>query len=247
MARVDRTRIRTAAEFMAGLAASRSDADAQAMQRYFKTGEGEYGAGDVFMGVRMGDVFNLARQSHAMPLAEIETLLESPIHEARAGAVSIMTEQYGRKAATAAEQQALFDLYFRRHDRINNWDLVDKGTVWLVAPHMADRPFDLLRDLAASTNLWERRSAIMGTMSCARRGQRLDEVLGIVELLLADREDLIHKATGWILRVIGDQDRPALLAFLDRHAATMPRTTLRYALEHFDKETRAHYMALGKG
>lgn len=246
MARLDRARIRTAAQYLEELEACRSEADAAAMQRYFKTGKGEYGEGDVFMGVRMGDVFRFARQSLEMPLSEIETLLESPFHEARAGAVSIMTEQYGRRKASEAERQALFDLYFRRHDRINNWDLVDKGTVWLVAPHMAGRSFDLLRRLSQSDNLWERRSAIMGTMTCARRGERLDEVYEIVGLLLGDREDLIHKATGWILRVAGDRDRPRLLAFLDTHAPTMPRTALRYAMEHLEKPVRVHYLKLGK-
>jgi 3-methyladenine DNA glycosylase AlkD len=234
-----------AGQFIERLEAHRSAEELRKIQRYFKSGKGEYGEGDIFMGVRMGQVFALAKEFIDMPPAEIEKLLESPIHEVRAGAVSIMSKQAARKKTTAIRKKELFDLYIRRHDRINNWDLVDLGASNVVGGYLADKPRDILYTLAQSESLWERRTAILGTLYFIRQGDLVD-TFKVAEILLHDDQDLIHKATGWMLRTAGTKDRQKLVNFLDQHAATMPRTLLRYSIEHFDKEQRAHYMSLKK-
>jgi 3-methyladenine DNA glycosylase AlkD len=235
----------TAAQFIKRLRASSSPAEAQKSLRYFKSGKGEYGEGDKFIGVRMGDVFNLAKESLEMPLAEIEKLLESSIHEARAGALSIMGQIARRKKTPEARRKELFDLYIRRHDRVNNWDLVDLGALYVVGIHLLDKPRAILYKLARSKNMWERRTAIVSTGQFIRKGE-VDDTFKIAEMLLKDDQDLIHKGTGWMLRAAGQVDRRQLLKFLDKHAATMPRTLLRYAIEKFDQKQREHYLGLKK-
>lgn len=230
-----------AKQFLARLDALRSDEELAKIQRYFKTGEGQYGAGDVFVGVRMGQVFDLAKTFIDMPLGEIEALLCSEVHEARAGAVSIMAKQAGRKATTADQRRALFDLYVRRHDRINNWDLVDLGAKFVVGAYLADKPRDLLYRLARSGDLWEKRTAIIATLHFVSRGD-LDDTFALAQILVGDDHDLTHKAVGGLLREAGKKDRGRLTAFLERHAATMPRTMLRYAIEHFTPDERARFM-----
>ncbi len=234
-----------AAHFIERLEALRSDEELKKIQRYFKTGEGDYGEGDIFIGVRMGQVFALAKEFVDMPISEIETLLESPIHEARAGAVSILDKQARRKKTTEAQRKAIFDLYMRRHDRINNWDLVDLGALYAIGSYLYDKPRDILYHLARSQNLWERRTAIVGTAYFIRQGD-VDDTFGIAELLVQDPEDLVHKGTGWMLRAAGEVDRARLLRFLDHHAATMPRTLLRYAIEKLEADQRAYYLGLKK-
>lgn len=235
----------TALRFITRLEGHRSDEEREQLQRYFKTGVGEYGEGDIFIGVRMGQVFALAKEFIEMPLDEIEKLLESPIHEARAGAVSIMDLQARRKKTPASHRKELFELYLKRHDRINNWDLVDRSAQYVVGGYLFDKPRDVLYRLARSENIWERRTAIVSTAYFIRQGD-LDDTFQIAERLLSDTEDLIHKATGWMLRTAGKVDRQRLLDFLEQHAATMPRTLLRYAIEHLDQLQRAHYMGLKK-
>lgn len=232
----------TAENFKAVLATLQSDAEKEKYKRYFKTGEGQYDEGDIFMGVRMGHVFDTAKQFIAMEPGEIEILLESDIHEHRAGAVSIMAKQYRDKKTAPERRQNLYDLYLRRHDRINNWDLVDLGAWHVVGAHLVARPRDPLYDLARSKIIWERRTAILATYAFIRNREYGDTV-AICEMLLDDPEDLIHKACGWMLRAIG-ADTPELITFLDRHAATMPRTMLRATLESFDTEGRARYMEM---
>lgn len=232
----------SAEQFVERLNALQSDDELRKIQRYFKSGAGQYGEGDRFIGVRMGHVFALAKEFVDMPPAEIETLMESDIHEARAGAMSIMAKQFSRKRTPESRRKELFELYLRRHDRINNWDLVDLAAWHVIGPWLVDKPRDVLYRLARSENMWERRTAIYATMAFIRHGER-DYTFAIAEILLGDNEDLIHKATGGMLRATGN-DRPRLLAFLDKHAAKMPRTMLRYAIEHLDQEQRAHYMGL---
>jgi 3-methyladenine DNA glycosylase AlkD len=236
----------TAASFLELLEASATPEDAAQLARYFKTGPGQYGEGDEFIGVRMGTVFALAKTFLGMPVDELEKLLESPIHEARAGALTIMNEEAKKKRTPDARRKHLFDLYLRRHDRINNWDLVDVACRYVVGAYLFQQPRTVLYELARSHNLWERRTAIVSTWYFIRAGET-DDAIAISKMLLDDREDLIHKATGWMLRYIGDVDRPRLVAFLDEHAATMPRTMLRYSIEKFSPEERARYLALGKG
>jgi len=235
----------TAVEFIKKLKTYRSPVELKKIQRYFKTGAGEYGEGDEFIGVRMGQVFTLAKEFIEMPPSEIEKLLESPIHEVRAGAMSIMDKQARSKKTPESRRKELFDLYIRRHDRIDNWDLVDLGALYMVGSHLFDKPRDILYKLARSKNIWERRTAIVGTAYFIRKGDVTD-TFKIAEMLVNDKEDLVHKATGWMLRFAGEKDRQKLLGFLDRRAATMPRTLLRYSIERLDKKQRDHYMGMKK-
>jgi 3-methyladenine DNA glycosylase AlkD len=198
---------------------------------------------DVIMGVRMGQVFALAKEFMAMPLGEIEKLLDSPIHEARVGAVSIMDFQARSKKTTGERRTELFDLYIRRHDRINSWDLVDRSAIYVVGSYLYDKPRKILYRLVRSKDTWERRTAIVSTAYFIKKGD-VDDTFKIAEILLNDDQDLIHKATGWMLRAAGDTDRQKLLGFLDQFASTMPRVALRYATEHFDKKQRDHYLSM---
>jgi len=200
---------------------------------------------DTILGVRMGQVFALAKEFMDMPLNEVETMLESPFHEMRVGAVSIMDFQARNKKTTEARRKELFDLYIRRHDRINTWDLVDRSAPWVVGSYLMDKPRENLYKLAESKMMAERRTAIVSTLFFIGKGD-VEDAFKLAEIMLHDKEDLIHKANGWALRFAGDKDRKRLTQFLDKHAATMPRVTLRYALEHFDKELRDHYLNLKK-
>jgi 3-methyladenine DNA glycosylase AlkD len=200
---------------------------------------------DRIIGVRMGQVFGLAKEFIEMPLVEIEKLLESPIHEARVGAVSVMDWQARSKKTPEQQRKELFELYIRRHDRINAWDLVDRSAIYVVGGYLFDKPRDILYKLARSQNIWERRTAIVCTAYFIKKGEVAD-TYQIAEILLDDKEDLIHKATGWMLRAAGGVDRQKLIGFLEKYAASMPRTTLRYAMEHFDKEQRAYYLGMKK-
>jgi len=233
----------TAEEYIKRLEALRSPEELKKVQRYFKSGAGEYGEGDIFMGVRMGSLFELSKEFVEMPPSEIEKLLESPIHEVRAGAVSIMSKQAQHKKTAPSRKKELYDLYLRRTDRINNWDLVDLGAQYVVGGYLFDKPREILYSLARSSDMWERRTAIFSTSYFIRRGD-LDDTYQIAEILLHDAQDLIHKATGWMLRAAGDQDRPRHLRFLDQHAGTMPRTLLRATIEKLEPEVRKHYMSL---
>lgn len=217
--------------------------DAEFLGRFFKTGEGQYGAGDVFIGVRVPDTRQVAKRFKDLTPAELETLLDSPIHEMRLCAVIIMAEQ--AKHADAAQHQALLDLYIRRSDRINNWDIVDSSCNYIVGAYILKHPetLRLLRQLAVSDNIWERRIAMVSTGILIRAGQ-LDPTFEIAELLLSDKHDLMHKAVGWMLREAGKKDAERLRQFLTTHIARMPRTALRYAIERFDPEERTYFLRL---
>lgn len=234
----------TAEAFIEGLRAQQSDEELAKIQRYFKSGPGEYGEGDQFLGVRMGGVFALAKEFIDLPPDEIEKLLESPLHEVRAGALSIMSKQATRKKTPEARRKELFELYLRRHDRINNWDLVDVAAPYVIGPFLLDKPRDILYELARSSNIWERRTAVYSTIAFIRAGET-DDAFRIAEIFFNDPADLLHKAVGGVLRFAGDVDRPRLEALLEQHAATMPRTMLRYALEHFEKGERERWMGRG--
>lgn len=233
----------TAKGFIGRLKTHQSDAELKKIQRYFKSGVGDYGHGDKFMGVKMGTLFALAKEFGEMPIGEIEKLLESPIHEVRAGAVSIMDKASRNKKISKERLKDFFDLYVRRHDRINNWDLCDLGCLYMTGSYLYDKSHDILYKLACSKNIWERRTAILSTCYFIRQGD-LTDTFKIAEILVNDKEDLIHKATGWMLRFAGAKDRKKLIAFLDKHAATMPRTLLRYSIEHFSSKEREHYLKM---
>ena len=196
---------------------------------------------DVIWGVRMGQVFTLAKEFMEMPLAEVEKLLESAIHEARVGAVSIMDFQSRSKKTTEVRRKELFDLYINRHDRINTWDLVDRSAPYVVGGYLFDKPRKILYKLARSRKMPERRTAIVSTGYFIRQ-RDVEDTFKIAEMLIDDEHDLIHKATGWMLRAAGGVDRRKLVDFLDKYAGTIPRTTLRYAIEHFDKKERDAYL-----
>ena len=235
----------TAKQFIERLKALQSDEELKKIQRYFKSEKGDYGYGDKFMGVKMGNLFALAKEFGEMPIGEIEKLLESPIHEVRAGAVSIMDKASRNKKISESRLKEFYELYMRRHDRINNWDLVDLGCLYMTGSYLFNKPRTILYKLARSKNLWERRTAILSTCYFLRKGEIAD-TFKIAEMLVDDKEDLIHKATGWMLRFAGDKNQKELLKFLDKHAATMPRTLLRYSIEKFDKKKREHYLAAAR-
>ena len=230
----------SARHFITKLKTYSSPVEREKTLRYFKNTDG-----DQFIGVRMGQVFTLVKEFIDMTPAEIEKLLESRIHEVRAGGCSIMDKQARSKKTSPERRKELYDLYLRRHDRINNWDLVDVCAIYVVGGYLFDKPRKVLYKLARSKNMWERRTSIVSTAYFIRQ-RDLDDTFNIAEILLADKEDLIHNATGWMLRFAGDKDRARLLSFLDAHGATMPRTALRYAIEKLDKKQREHYLGLKK-
>ncbi len=229
--------------FIKKLKTMTSATELKKIQGYFKSGEGQYAEGDVFIGVRMGQVFDLAKEFMIMDPKEIEKLLESPIHEARTGAVSIMDFQVRQKKTLESRKKELFDLYLRRHDRINNWDLVDRAAIHVIGAYLADKPRKILYKLAKSKNIWERRTAIVSTAYFLKSNDTTD-TFKIAELLVKDGEDLIHKAAGGWIRQAGKSDPSALLAFLDKYASVMPRTMLRYSIEHLDTKKKNYYLGL---
>ena len=229
--------------FVERLKAFQSDEELEKIQRYFKSGKGEYGEDDKFIGVSMGQVFALAKTFVGMPPDEIEKLLENKIHEVRAGAVSIMDFQARSNKTSMQRRKELFDLYIRRHDRINNWDLVDRSAPYVMGGFLFDKSRDILYKLAISKNIWERRTAIVSTFYFIRKGD-VDDTFKIAEILLHDEHDLIHKAAGGWLREAGKKDPQKLLRFLDKYSVMMPRTMLRYAIERFDKKLRDYYLTM---
>lgn len=234
----------TAAEFTDRILALQSREELLKHQRYFRFDPDDQPTDNYFIGVRMGRIFELGKEYAQMPVAEIEKLMESPIHEMRVGAMSIMGQCAKGKKCSEERLKELYELYMRRHDRINNWDLVDLAAYYVVGRYLADKPRDILYELARSANLWERRTAIVATAHFILKLKQVDDTFKIAETLLDDPEDLVHKGTGWMLRAAGDVDRQRLLAFLDEHAATMPRVLLRYSIEKLEKSQRDHYLAM---
>lgn len=203
--------------------------------RYFKTGPGEYGEGDRFLGVMAAPLRKLAREARGLPLREALKLLESPLHEVRSLGLLILVEAYRRGSEEL--RQSIYDLYLAHTGCINGWDLVDCSAPHIVGAHMRSRSRAPLRMLARSKSLWERRIAILATLHFIRMGE-FGPTFEIAKALLGDEEDLIHKAVGWMLREVGKRDRPTLEAFLAEHASAMPRTALRYAVERFPETLR---------
>lgn len=209
---------------------------------FFKTKKGEYGEGDIFIGLKVPLIRKLAKQFSDLTILELEKLLESPIHEHRFAALVILVNQF-KLAKNHDIKKAIYKLYLDRTDRINNWDLVDVSCRDIVGGYLMDKPRDILYKLAKSTNLWERRIAIVSTWQFIRSGD-LDDTFAIAEILLNDDQDLIHKAVGWMLREAGKKDEAALKIFLDNFAVSMPRTALRYSLERLSNIDKKYYMAL---
>ena len=208
-------------------------------QRFFKTGIGEYGEGDQFLGLTVPESRVIAKKYRDCPLDQVAALLQSPMHEERMIALFILINQFVRGEKTA--RRNIFDIYLRHTHCINNWDLVDASADKIVGAYLSNRSTAILAKLAKSKSLWERRIAIIATLWFIRQGH-YDETLKIARLLLRDPHDLIHKAVGWMLREVGKRDRVSEEQFLERHHKTMPRTMLRYAIEKFPEPLRKAYL-----
>ena len=227
-----------AAELIAALEALASDEEREKYTRYFPPDPDA-----PFIGVRMGAVFDLAKTALDLPSGELESLLEQPTHEVRALACSIMGKCAARPKTTDDRRGELYELYLRRHDRIDQWDLVDLAARDVVGGYLLERDRAPLAGLAASAFWPERRTALVATFAFLRRGE-LDDAYDLAETLADDPEPLVQKALGWVLRAAGDHDRDRLTDFVERHAATMPRIALRAAIEHYEKPERARILAI---
>lgn len=231
----------TAKAVAAALAALGSPQKAANSARFFKTAPGGYGHGDRFFGVTVPEQRRLVRRFRDLPLPEIARLLDHEVHECRLTALLVLADQYRR--GDAAARGAIAAFYLARLNRINNWDLVDASARDILGEHLVQGERAVLYRLARSDTLWARRVAIIATHAFIRRGE-YDDTLRIAELLLGDRHDLIHKAAGWMLREVANRAPAVAEAFLDRHAAMMPRTMLRYAVEKLPERKRKAYMAM---
>jgi len=219
--------------------------DAADVAKFFKAYDGGYSQHDQFLAIKVPCIREVSKKYANLSLHDIEAVLESPFHEMRLLASIIMANQAKARKTSAEHKTALFDLYLRRTDRINNWDIVDTSCRDVVGEYILEHPqkTDVLRKLALSQDIWERRIAMVSTWAFIRKS-RLDVPYEIAETLLTDSHDLIHKAVGWMLRTAGDKDQDRLRAFLTKHIAHMPRTALRYAIEHFDADERRYFLML---
>jgi len=209
--------------------------------RFFKTGTGEYGEGDMFLGLDVPQMRRVAREHRDLELEDTIELLHSRWHEERGIALLLMVQ--GHLRGRDGERLRLHRAYLANTECVNNWDLVDLSTPRLVGYHIEQSSTKLIERLALSNSVWERRMAIIATFYCIRAGH-FDPTFLISRMLLGDPHDLIHKATGWMLREVGKRDERVLQDFLDAHAAEMPRTTLRYAIERFSEADRKRYLAV---
>lgn len=207
--------------------------------RFFKTGKGDYGEGDRFHGVRVPVVRSLVKKFRDAPQRSVLALLKSNWHEERMLAVLLLVEQY--KRGTQEEKKATFDAYLAHRSYVNNWDLVDSSAHLIIGPQLETAPRQLLREFAVAESLWDRRIAMMATYHFIRQHEFVD-ALEIAKLLRDDEHDLIHKIVGWMLREIGNRDRPTEEKFLKQHYQKMPRTMLRYAIEKFPESRRKAYL-----
>jgi 3-methyladenine DNA glycosylase AlkD len=239
----------SAVDVMSALASVATPERAAGAARFFKSGPGQYGEGDVFIGVSVPATRVVVKRFVELPPDEVQVLLESAVHEHRLAGLLILVRQYERASAVGdcdeTERTRLHDFYLAavRAGRVNNWDLADSSAPTLLGDYLFDRPRGVLTELAGSSILWERRVAIIATLGLIMRGDA-STTLELAPTLLDDHEDLMHKAVGWMLREVGKRvDRELLIGFLDEYATRMPRTALSYATEHLDSELRAHYRA----
>jgi len=214
---------------------------------FFKTGKGEYGEGDIFLGITVPKSRKIALRYTHLPLKDIAKLLASPIHEHRFAALEILVAQYEKGQEDRREE--IFHFYLQNTHRTNNWDLVDTSAPYIVGEHLRRRPIAtrraILDKLATSPMLWERRIAIVATLGLIRHGD-LKDTFRIARKLFKEKEPLIHKATGWLLREAGKVSRAELIAFLERHSEEMSRTTLRYSIERFAPQERRQWLTAGR-
>ena len=233
-----------AKDLMTDLDKYTSDSDAIFLQRFFKTGPGEYGEGDIFIGVRVPDNRKVCKEYKNLALNEVQKLLESKIHEHRLAGVYILC--YKCKKANEQEKQKIYDLYMQElaNGQINNWDIVDMSCITIVGDYLINKKRDILYQLAKSKKLWERRVSIISTAAFIRNGD-FSTTLDIADILLHDEHDLIQKAVGWMLREVGKRiDENILTDYLEKAAATMPRTMLRYACEKLSADKKQYFYNL---
>ena len=207
--------------------------------RFFKAGPGEYAEDDKFLGVRVPDQRKIARKNRTLPLSEIQKLLQSDYHEVRLTGLFILVYQYEK--ADHSRQKEIFRFYNNNLNHVNNWDLVDSSAKYIAGHYLFDKDRSIVYKLANSNNLWERRVSVLTTFYFIDRDD-FSTTLDICEKLLDDNEDLIHKATGWMLREIGKKDKAVLTDFLNNHYKSMPRTMLRYAIEKLPEVERQRYL-----
>ena len=212
---------------------------AEHSSRFFKTGKGEYGEGDQFLGVRVPQVRKLAKKHRSLELPAILRILKSPYHEERLLALIMLVNRFER--AKENDRKEIYNTYLDNTDYVNGWDLVDSSAHQIVGGYLFDKDRKILSVLAGSGSLWERRISIISTYRFIKRDQYAD-TLNISRLLLKDKEDLIHKAVGWMLREVGNRNREVEEEFLLKHYKSMPRTMLRYAIEKFNKDERMQYL-----
>jgi 3-methyladenine DNA glycosylase AlkD len=213
---------------------------------FFKTGPGEYSEGDKFLGIRIPNLRALVKKSDDLSLSESLTLLRSEWHEERFMALLLMERRFERASnndSKDAVREEIVTAYLANTRWVNNWDLVDASAPSILGEWLLTRERSALEKLVLSENLWERRIAIVSTLTLIRAGE-FGETLRLTERLLGDREDLMHKACGWMLREVGKKDREILILFLGKHARAIPRTMLRYAIERFPEGERRHWLAL---
>lgn len=228
-----------AADVSKALRAHASKTRAKALLRFFKTGKGEYGEGDRFLGLTMPQVRTVVKRFRDLSVPEIKKLIRSPWHEERMCGLLLLVDQFQR--GDEKIQERIYKTYLASTKWINNWDLVDVTTPRVVGAYLETRPRQVLYDLASSHNLWERRIAIIATLWFISKNETKD-ACKIAQRLLKDRHDLIHKASGWALREAGKRDKKALITFLKKYAATMPRTMLRYAIEKLPEKERKTWL-----
>ena len=213
---------------------------AKQLSRFFKTGKGEYGEGDIFLGIIVPEQRKLAKKYSDIPLDDISHLLKSPIHEHRLTSLFILVLKYNKEDEKGKKK--VVDFYVSNLKHVNNWDLVDSSAPYILGNYLLDNERSILYRLASSDNLWERRIAILSTFSFIKNNQ-YEDALNISGILISDEHDLIHKAVGWMLREIGKRDIKIEEEFLQKHYREMPRTMLRYAIEKFDEEKRKSYLS----
>jgi len=214
---------------------------AEFLKGFFKTGKGQYAEGDVMLGIVVPQVRDIVKNNKGIPLSEIQILLESEFHEARLAGLLFLVQQF-KKSKKEEERKEIFDFYLKNAKRANNWDLVDVTCRDVIGGYLLDKgDRDILYKLAESDNLWEQRIAIVSTWTFIKY-KDYTETLALSEKLLNHKHDLMHKAVGWMLREVGKKDKETLVGFLEIHYKNMPRTALRYAIEHFSAEEKAYFM-----
>jgi 3-methyladenine DNA glycosylase AlkD len=215
------------------------------LSRFFKTGPGQYGEGDCFLGVIVPQTRAIAKLNKAMPFGELQKLLDSPWHEARLCAFLILVYRFQDRKATADEKEEIFHFYLQQIHRCNNWDLVDLSCRDVVGEYLVDKDRTILYELAASGYLWAQRIAIVSTWAFIRRSNFTDTLM-LAKQLMTHKHDLMHKAVGWMLREVGKKDRETLTSFLEEYATELPRTALRYAIEHYPESERQYFLKMKK-